>query len=70
MKDIAIENLRSAVTGYTDRAVRYLVDLQDQNDFASAVAHRPVSELLELSDDNPVGWSFYFLKQIIHSINS
>lgn len=74
MRDIAIDNLRTVVNGCTDRAVRYLVDFKNSslagNEFAAAITSRPVAELLDLRDDNPVGWSFYFLKQIIHSINA
>lgn len=74
MRDIAIDNLRLVVTGCTDRAVRYLAELKSNegvaSEFAAAIVARPVAELLDLRDDNPVGWSFYFLKQFIHSINA
>lgn len=70
MRNIDFDHVKQAIHGCTDRAVRYVWEVTSQNDFSVAISSRPVAELLDLNDDNPVGWSFYFLKQVIHSFNS
>jgi hypothetical protein len=70
MKEMVFEQVRSTVSHYTDRAVKSMLDFSVQNDISLATSSRRVTELLEFGGDNPVGWSLYYLKQIIGSINN
>ena len=70
MKEMVFEQVKSTVSHYTDRAVKSVLDFSNQNDFSLATSSRRVSELLEFGGDHPFGWSLYYLKQIIESINN
>jgi len=70
MKEMVFEQVRTTVVHYTDWAVKGVLDFSNQNDFSLATSSRRVSELLEFGGDNPVGWSLYYLKQIIGSFSN
>ena len=70
MKEMVFDQVKSTVSHYADRAVKSVLDFSNQNDFSLATSSRRVAELLEFGGDNPVGWSLYYLKQIIGALNN
>jgi len=69
MKEMVFEQVRTTVSHYRDRAVKSVLDFSNQNDFSLATSSRRMSELLEFGGDNPWGWSLYYLKQILGTMN-
>ncbi len=70
MKEMVFDQVKSTVFHYANLAVKSVLDFSNQNDFSLATGSRRVAELLEFGGGSPVGWSLYYLKQIIGAINN